>query len=302
MDCADDAARIQAAVSSVSGVESVRVSVASQILTVATSDGAPDVAGIEAAVASAGFLVEPGSGEAEASDVAESAGGGGRPDAVSPSSHDGARRRMTHRSAGYRRALWVVVALNLGYGVVEGVGGFLAGSQALKADALDFLGDGFITLLGLVAIGWSAQWRSRTALLQGAFLGVLGLAVLGNTVYRMLVPQVPDAGAMGILAFVALLVNLAAAAVLIPYRAGDANVRAVWLFSRNDAIGNLAVLAAAGLVAVLGNPWPDLAVGALVALLFLHSSWQIIVDARADLAESADWHDPADAGGVTDPR
>lgn len=274
MDCADDAARIEAAVDSVSGVASARVSVASHILTLATSDSSPDAARIEAAVASAGFRLEAMDG-AEGAEVA----------AASASAPADARRRMTHRSPGYRRALWMVVVLNLGYGVVEGVGGFLVGSQALKADALDFVGDGLITLLGLIAIGWTVGWRARVALLQGAFLGVLGLGVLGNTVYRVFVPQVPAATAMGVLALGALLANLAAAAVLIPYRAGDATVRAVWLFSRNDAIGNLAALAAAGLVAALGHPWPDLVVGGMMALLFLHSSWQIIVDARADLAE-----------------
>src|SRR5690606_21645643 len=139
----------------------------------------------------------------------------------------------THVTAAYRRALWIVVLLNVGYGIIEMIGGFLAGSQALKADALDFLGDGLITFLGLLAIGWSLAWRARSALLQGVFLGVLGLGVLANTIYRVLVQQPPAAELMGVLGFVALIINVAAAAVLIPHRAGDANVRAVWLFSRN---------------------------------------------------------------------
>ncbi len=87
----------------------------------------------------------------------------------------------THLTAGYRRALWIVIALNVGYGVIEMIGGFLAGSQALKADALDFLGDGLITLLGVLAIGWSLLWRARSALIQGLFLGALGSGVLANT-------------------------------------------------------------------------------------------------------------------------
>lgn len=194
-------------------------------------------------------------------------------------------REPTHRTPAYRRALWVVVGLNLGYGIIEAVGGYLAGSQALKADALDFVGDGLITFLGLVAIRWSTEWRDRIARLQGAFLGGLGLAVLVHTVYRSFAQQLPDSTAMGALAAVALIVNLAAAAVLLPHRTGDANVRAVWLFSRNDAISNLAVLAAAALVALLNSPWPDLLVGAVVAALFLHSSWEIMRRARSDRGE-----------------
>jgi len=191
----------------------------------------------------------------------------------------------THLTSGYRRALWIVVVLNVGYGIIEAVGGVLAGSQALQADALDFLGDGTITLLGLLAIGWRPVWRARSALLQGVFLGVLGLWVLGSTAYRFVEGSAPEAGVMGLLGAVALVVNLSAAAVLLPHRAGDANVRAVWLFSRNDAIGNIAVVMAAGLVALTGTRWPDLAVAAVIASLFLQSSWSILRDARRELRE-----------------
>lgn len=187
-----------------------------------------------------------------------------------------------HEAPGYQRALWIVVILNVGYGVVEMVGGFLAGSQAVKADALDFLGDGLITMLGLLAIGWSLVWRARAALIQGLFLGALGLGVLGNTAYRVLEQQQPQAEVMGVLGIVALVVNVAAAATLIPHRTGDANVRAVWLFSRNDAIGNLAVVVAAGVVGWWGTPWPDLIVAVVIAGLFLQSSWSIVRDSRAD--------------------
>ena len=149
------------------------------------------------------------------------------------------------KSPGYRRALWIVIALNVGYGAIELVGGFLANSQALKADALDFLGDGSITLLGLLAIGWSAIWRARSALLQGLFLGILGCWVLVSTIFKILSNTPVDAGLMGLFAFIALLVNLIAVIPLLPYRDGDANMRAVWLFASNDAIGNFAVVVAA---------------------------------------------------------
>jgi Co/Zn/Cd efflux system component len=148
---------------------------------------------------------------------------------------------------------------------------------------LDFLGDGLISFLGLVAVGWGMAARARAALLQGAFLGFLGLGVLVATVYRVLVLQQPEPLLMGGFAAVALVVNVLAAVVLIPHRKGDANVRAVWLFSRNDAIGNLAVVLAAGLVWWTATPWPDLVVAIIIAGLFLHSSWSIIRDARADL-------------------
>ncbi|MEO9789464.1 MAG: cation diffusion facilitator family transporter [Aurantimonas coralicida] len=201
------------------------------------------------------------------------------------------RRRATASPAwitpAYKRALWIVVALNVGYGIVEMFGGFLSGSQALKADALDFLGDGLITFLGILAIGWSIVWRARSALIQGLFLGALGIGVLANTVYRVLVQQQPEAELMGLFAVIALVVNVIAVLPLLPHRTGDANVRAVWLFSRNDAIGNAAVVVAAGLVAWTASPWPDLVVAVIIAGLFLQSSWSIIRDARSDLRETS---------------
>jgi cation diffusion facilitator family transporter len=192
-----------------------------------------------------------------------------------------------HATPAYRRALWIVVLLNLGMGLAEMIGGFMAGSQALKADALDFLGDGIITLFGLIAIGWSLAWRARAALIQGLFLAGLGIGVLATTGYRVLVLHTPQADIMGVFGVVALAINVAAAWVLVPHRKGDANVRAVWLFSRNDALGNVAVVIAAGLVAWTGTPWPDLAVAAIIAGLFLHSAWEIINHARADLGRAA---------------
>jgi cation diffusion facilitator family transporter len=194
---------------------------------------------------------------------------------------------LSHITPAYKRALWMVVLLNVGYGIIEMFGGFISGSQALKADALDFLGDGLITFLGILAIGWSLVWRARSALIQGLFLGALGLGVLVNTAYRVLVQQQPEAELMGLFALVALVVNVVAVLPLLSHRTGDANVRAVWLFSRNDAIGNAAVVVAAGLVAWTGTAWPDLVVAAVIAGLFLQSSWSIIRDARSDLREAS---------------
>ncbi len=191
----------------------------------------------------------------------------------------------THRDPGYRRGLWIVVGLNVGYGIIEMIGGIVSGSQALKADALDFLGDGAITLIGLFAVRWGDLWRARAALIQGLFLGALGIAVLANAAYRVLVTEQPNAEVMGALGVVALIINVVSAAVLIPHRRGDVNVRAVWLFSRNDALGNAAVVLAALLVFWSETPWPDLAAAAAIAGLFVHSAWKIVRDAGEDIRE-----------------
>ena len=193
---------------------------------------------------------------------------------------------LAHITPAYRRALWIVVLLNVGYGLVEMIGGFLADSQALKADALDFLGDGSITFLGLLAIGWGLKLRARSALAQGIFLGVMGVGVLVYTVYRTQVLQTPEVGLMGVLGFVALLINVIAVIILIPHKKGDANVRAVWLFSRNDALGNILVVVAAGFVFWTNTSWPDLIAAGIIASLFLQSSWSIIKDAQNDLKKS----------------
>ncbi|MCA9819480.1 MAG: cation transporter [Nitrosarchaeum sp.] len=202
------------------------------------------------------------------------------------SDDDDLPKDLAHITPAYRKALWIVVLFNVGYGLVEIIGGFIADSQALKADALDFLGDGSITFLGLLAIGWSLRLRLRTALLQGMFLGAMGIGVLVYTIYRTQVLQTPEAGLMGYLGFGALLINVISVIVLLPHRKGDASVRAVWLFSRNDALGNILVIVAAGFVFLTSTSWPDLIAAGIIASLFLQSSWSIIKDARNDLKKS----------------
>ena len=266
MDCPSCAAKIEKAVRSV-GIDNARVSIATQVLTLGPDVTQHQLAEVEQAVMGVGYRLDE-----LAPDGAEEETEGGK-----------TASRESHISPQYKKVLWVVILLNVGFGIIEMIGGMIAGSQALKADALDFLGDGLITFLGVLAIGWSLSWRARSALIQGAFLGVLGLSVLANTAYRVIVLNQPQAELMGVLGAVALMVNVLAALALVPHRTGDANVRAVWLFSRNDAIGNAAVVVAAGLVAWTGTAWPDLVVAAVIAGLFLHSSWIIICDAQTDL-------------------
>lgn len=257
MDCAKDAREIKAAATSVDGVADVRVSTATQIMTAQAQPGAFEE--MERAVVRLGYQLD--------------ALVDGQLGTAPPS----------HLTQAYRRALWIVVALNVGYGAIEMIGGFISNSQALKADALDFLGDGAITFLGLLALTWSHRWRARSALIQGLFLGALGLGVIDTTIHRFWAPEQPQPEMMGLLGGIALIVNVAAAIALIPHRTGDANARAVWLFSRNDAIGNAAVIFAAGLVAWTGTAWPDLVVAMVIATLFLVSSWSIVSDALKDL-------------------
>lgn len=198
----------------------------------------------------------------------------------------GDTERAQHDPA-YRRALWIVVVLNVGFGLFEIVGGFLAGSQALKADALDFLGDGSITFVGLLALAWTERARARVALVQGLFLAGLGVFVIAMAAWRALNAVPPEAELMGGIGIAALAVNVVAAWILSRFKEGDSNVRAVWLFSRNDALANVAVIVAAGLVYWTQSAWPDLVVAAAIALLFLHSATEIIRDARRELSEPA---------------
>lgn len=191
------------------------------------------------------------------------------------------------RDPAYRRALWLVVILNVGFGTIELIGGFLANSQALKADSLDFLGDGSITFIGLLALGWAAVTRARVALAQGIFLGALGFWVIGMAMWRAMNSIPPDAELMGGIGVAALAINVFAVLILAPFReGGDAQARSIWLFSRNDAINNVAVIAAAALVFWLDSAWPDLIVAAFIAAVFLHSSLKIVRDAVTEIREA----------------
>jgi cation diffusion facilitator family transporter len=179
-------------------------------------------------------------------------------------------------SADYKRRLWLVIAINAAMFAVEIGAGALAGSQALQADALDFLADSMTYGMSLAVIGLSAQTRATVALAKAASLTGMALWVLGSTAYHVLVLGVPHAEIMGAVGVLALAANLASVLILVRYKDGDANVRSVWLCSRNDAIGNVAIMLAAGAVWLTATKWPDLIVAALMAGLFLTSSAQIL--------------------------
>ena len=188
----------------------------------------------------------------------------------------------------YRRVLWAVIAINGAMFLVEMIAGQLAGSQALQADALDFLGDTLTYGISLAVIGRSLQVRSGAALLKGGSLLLMGTWVFGNTLYNVLILGLPRAEIMGGIGLLALSANLASVLLLLRYKDGDANVRSVWLCSRNDAIGNVAVMIAS--VAVWGteSAWPDLLVAEIMAGVFLTSSTQILRQAWAERPEEAE--------------
>lgn len=186
-------------------------------------------------------------------------------------------------SAGYRRALWAVIAINAAMFAVEVAAGALAGSMALAADSLDFLADSLTYGLSLWVIGRPAVWRARAALAKGLSLAGMGLGVLGVTLWQTLVVGVPEAFLMSGVGALALAANLASVLILFRWRDGDANVRSVWLCSRNDAIGNVAVVAAGGAVWLTASGWPDLIVAGAMAALFLKSAAAILAQALDEL-------------------
>jgi Co/Zn/Cd efflux system component len=193
--------------------------------------------------------------------------------------------RFEGLSAEYKRRLWLVIAINASMFLVEMAAGALAGSQALQADALDFLGDATTYGISLAVIGAAVQIRARAAVLKAFSLTAMALWVLGSTAYHVLILGVPRAEVMGVIGILALAANTASVLILMRYKDGDANVRSVWLCSRNDAIGNVAVMIAALAVWSTATKWPDLLVAGIMAGLFLNSSIQILRQSFQEMRE-----------------
>lgn len=189
-------------------------------------------------------------------------------------------------SADYKRRLWAVVAINAAMFGVEMSAGKAAGSQALQADALDFLADAATYGLSLAVIGAALSTRAWAAFAKGISLLIMGLFVFGTTAYQFLFLDMPIAPLMGGIAIMALAANLISVLLLAKYKDGDANVRSVWLCSRNDAIGNIAVMLAAFAVWATQTAWPDLIVALLMAGLFLSSAWQILRQSVQELRQA----------------
>ncbi|AEG92261.1 cation transporter [Ramlibacter tataouinensis] len=192
-----------------------------------------------------------------------------------------------HIPAGYRRALWIALAVNALMFAVEIGAGVRAGSVSLLADAIDFFGDAANYALSLAVLSLGLAWRSGAALIKAASMLAFGVLVLGRAAWSALQGVPPEAVTMGVVGALALAANVGVALLLYAYRDGDANMRSVWLCTRNDALGNLAVLAAALGVFGTGTAWPDLAVAAVMAALAISAGWTVARQARRELATHA---------------
>ena len=184
----------------------------------------------------------------------------------------------------WRRILWIALLINAAMFAVEIVAGVAADSRALQADALDFLGDAANYAISLGVAGMALAWRARAAMFKALTMLAFGLWVLGSALWGFLAGAAPHAETMGLIGALALAANVAVALMLFRYRTGDANMRSVWICSRNDAIGNLAVIGAALGVFGTGHSWPDLLVAAIMATLAIWGSAEVYRQARRELA------------------
>lgn len=187
----------------------------------------------------------------------------------------------------YRRILMVAFAINLTMFFVEIVSGWLAGSTALQADALDFFGDAANYGISLFVLASVARVRAGAALFKGGTMAVFGLWVMGSTAWHAWSGTLPRAEIMGGIGLLALAANGTVTALLYAYRQGDANMRSVWLCSRNDSIANIAVIIAASGVFATNTHWPDIAVAAIIGGLNLSGAFQVIRRARAEWRDAA---------------
>lgn len=186
----------------------------------------------------------------------------------------------------FRRALWFALWVNLAMFLVEGIASFQSGSASLMADAIDFFGDSANYVLSLSVLSMGLMWRGRAALVKGITMLLFGVAVLTKAGWNLQAGVAPEAMTMGAIGAMALVANVSVALVLFAHRGGDANMRSVWLCSRNDALGNLAVMMAALGVFGTGSNWPDLLVAAIMGGLAISSGLSIIGHARSDIAEA----------------
>ncbi len=185
----------------------------------------------------------------------------------------------------FRRVLWIALIANAVMFVVEIIASQLGDSVSLQADALDFFGDAANYAISLFVLGMALHLRARASLVKGATMAMFGIWIIGSAIYRAYVGSAPDASVMGGVAILALFVNVAVAVLLFRYRQGDSNMQSIWLCSRNDAIGNIAVLVAAAGVFATSTRWPDLAVAAVISSLNLSAAFHVIRLAMSEIRE-----------------
>ncbi len=188
----------------------------------------------------------------------------------------------------FRRVLWIALIANFTMFLVEIVASRLGDSLSLQADALDFFGDSANYAISLFVVGMALSARAKASLFKGASMALFGIWVVGSAVYRVFTDSAPDPGTMSVIALLALLVNVAVAAMLYRFRDGDSNRQSVWLCSRNDAIGNVAVMLAAAGVFASGSRWPDLVVAAIIAALNIGAAQRVVRLAIAELRVTDD--------------
>jgi len=186
----------------------------------------------------------------------------------------------------YRKILWIILALNAGMFFVEVIASFYSGSVALMADAVDFFSDAANYAISLYVLDKALAIRAKASLIKGGTMGLFGLLVIGNSIYRAATEAVPQAEVMGAIGLLALIVNIVSAWMLYHYREGDSNRESVWICSRNDAIGNVLVMIAAAGVAFTQSHWPDILVAFIIAVLFLRSALQIFRSAMKELKQA----------------
>lgn len=187
----------------------------------------------------------------------------------------------------FRRILWFALVSNAVMFLVEILASLVSGSVSLQADALDFFSDAVNYGISILVVGMALQVRAKAALFKSATMAVFGLWVIGSAVYRSVTGSVPDAAVMGLIGMLALLVNIVVAVLLFRYRGGDSNMHSIWLCSRNDALGNIAVMFAAAGVFATATGWPDILVAALIAGLNLSAALRVMRQALAELREAA---------------
>ena len=193
-----------------------------------------------------------------------------------------------HRgNTGYRRVLWAVLAINAAMFLVEIGAGVAAGSASLQADALDFFGDAASYAISLLVVGMVLRYRALAALAKGTTMGLFGLWIIGTAIWHALHGTLPNAYTMGAIGFAALAANAISFGLLWAYRDGDANMRSAWICTRNDVLGNLAVLLAAAGVFGTGTGWPDIIVATIMASLALQGSWLVVQQSLRELRQGS---------------